>query len=274
MPNRAVSLLSALGLLFLSPLHLLPTNLALTLLPESAVVGKLQAGEVKQSQRQLAIENLFVRSGCATTEEKVTKSASDIICTLPGETTDSIVVGGHFDFVDDGGGRGIVDDWSGASLLVSLFQTLRQSPRHHTFRFVAFAKEEDGLDGSERFVKNLSAPERSSIKAFVNLECLGLSEPKVWASRANHRLLADLIQVAKAVQVPLQGINMDQIGADDDSHPFLNKRIPVFTVHSITQNTFHVLHSSQDRLAAVNSNFYYDAYRLLSVYLVYLDGAI
>jgi len=49
----------------------------------------------------------------------------------------TIVVGAHIDFSDSG--RGVIENWTGASLLPSLFEALRQSPRKHKFVFVGFS---------------------------------------------------------------------------------------------------------------------------------------
>jgi len=41
-------------------------------------------------------------------------------------------------------GDGVVDNWTGASLLSSLYQGLADVPRRHTFRFVSFSHGEYG----------------------------------------------------------------------------------------------------------------------------------
>lgn len=61
------------------------------------------------------------------------------------------------------------------------------------------------------------------------------------------------------------------MSGDDDTHPFLYKMIPVISIHSITQDTFAILHSSRDNIAAIHSDDYYNAYRLVAFYLAYLD---
>ena len=99
----------------------------------------------------------------------------------------TIVIGGHFDYADQG--KGIVDDWSGASLLPSLYQSLKEQKRKHTYVFVAFAAEERGLVGSTYFVKNLSTDQKASLRAFLNLECLGLTPVKVWITGRLRRWL-------------------------------------------------------------------------------------
>lgn len=67
-----------------------------------------------------------------------------------------------------------------------------------------------------------------------------------------------LIEVAGAVGVELQGVDVDAVG-DDDTHPFLNAKIPVIAIHSITQPTLSILDSPGDRLDPINLEDYYTA---------------
>ena len=246
-------------------------ELRLVLVPREVVLQRLQAGQVREKERQGTIAQLFNSAACETSLQRVDRSSSNVICTLAGKTTAEIVVGGHFDFVERG--EGIVDDWSGTSLLPSLYEALKGEPTKHTFKFVAFTEEERGLIGSTQFVRELTAEQRTDIKAFVNLECLGLAPPKVWVHRSTPTLLQDLAQIAKAVSIPVQGVDVDRVG-DDDTHPFLNKKIPVISIHSLTQETLPILHSPRDTIKAINTDYFYEAYRLVAFYLKYLDGQL
>jgi hypothetical protein len=227
----------------------------------------------KFRERRATIESLFHEVGCGSVvvQKFPFKDEPNITCTLSGDGVGSIVVGAHYDFANRG--IGAVDDWSGASLLASLYQSLSHTRRHHDFVFVAFAAEEHGLLGSKAFVKHLSADEHDRIRAMINLECLGLSRPAIWGSRADPKLMAAYLNVAKLLGVPPRSINADRVG-DDDSHPFKNAGIPVLTVHSITQETFRILHSPDDNLKALKADDYYQAYRLAAILLAYLDASL
>ena len=224
-------------------------------------------------KRKGALIALFREVGCEITEQRVrqSKAAGNLICTLAGETQDAIVVGGHYDFVTRG--RGAVDDWSGSVMLPSLYQSLKSLPRRHTYIFVAFSGEEEGLFGSKEYVKELSAEQRSSIRAMVNLECLGTTAPKVWASRADKRLLAAYVQVARALQIEPAAFNADKV-AMDDSFPFTDAKIPVLTIHSVTNDTYPLLHTARDNLTAIHPGDYYSAYHLAAMLLAFLDSAV
>lgn len=240
---------------------------------QDVIQQRLEMVQRKVSDRQRVLEDLFRQVGCADlTEQRVPGSKGpNIICAHNGAESEVITVGAHYDAA--GVGTGAVDDWSGASLLPSLYQSIETTARRHRFIFVGFSAEEKGLVGSKTYVKRLSDDDRVTIRAMVNLECLGVSLPKVWAHRADKGLLESYLRVAKALQVPAAEVNVEKIG-DDDSHPFLNAKIPVITIHSLTQETWPILHSKRDQLQAINPEDYYATYRLLATYLSYLDSSL
>jgi len=249
-------------------LRLRADGLRLDLVNPEILGERLREGDVDAKERQPLIERLFSEAGCEIARQPIDKKSANVICDLPGQTTTRIVVGAHFDFADEG--QGIVDDWSGTSMLVSLYQTLKSEVPKHSFEFVAFAGEERGLLGSNRYVKELGAGPSTMPEAFVNLECLGLTPPKVWVSRSSPVLVRPLIEVANAMHVSVSGVNVDRVG-DDDTHPFLSKKIPVISIHSVTQDKWAILHSTRDNVRAINFADFYDAYRLVAFYLDYLD---
>jgi Iap family predicted aminopeptidase len=230
---------------------------------------RLEAVQRDNHARRKTIEALFTNAGCdSLTVQPVSRSKEpNVVCTLGGGES-TIVVGAHFDAGH--AGMGAVDDWSGAALLPSLYQSLARHPRRHRFVFVAFAAEEEGLIGSRGYVKKLDKKGRAAIDAMVNLECLGVAAPSIWASRADKRLASAYIDVAKYLGQEPAGSNVEAVG-DDDSHPFLEAKIPVITFHSLTNQTWKILHSPRDTLQAIDPKQYYDAYRLVSLYLAYID---
>lgn len=225
--------------------------------------------------RRETLEGLFRDVGCAElTNQKVPGSKEpNVLCALPAQNggARTIVVGAHFDYADIG--NGAVDDWSGAVLLPSLYQSLAKHPRRHRFVFAGFAAEETGLNGSREYVKKLGKEGRPNVAAMVNLECLGLAAPTIWASRADKQLDKFYVAVAQSLRLTPTGVNIDNVG-DDDSHPFKDAKIPVISFHSVTQATLRILHSKDDDLEAIDPKHYYDAYRLASLYLAYIDSVL
>jgi Zn-dependent M28 family amino/carboxypeptidase len=193
--------------------------------------------------------------------------APNLICSLPGAMEAAIVVGAHFDLEE--AGDGVVDNWSGASMLPSLYQGIKVVPRRHTLRFVAFSGEEKGLVGSRAYVQQL-AKTHETTSAMVNLDTLGLTETEVWGNHADPNLLKLMSLAASTAKLPVSGMNVDQVGTTD-SEPFRAKKIPAITIHSLTSETLPILHSAKDRIEAIHKDEYYRTYRLVLVYLAVLD---
>jgi len=236
---------------------------------------RLRLVSSKDPEREQNLKETFQEAGCLgerLTEQPVKhERVPNLVCTESGTSSAVIVVGGHMDHVS--AGRGVVDDWSGASLLPSLFESLNKAPRKHTFVYIGFTDEEEGLIGSRFYVKHLSPEEAGKIRAMVNLECLGLTPTKVWAHHADPKLLQGLTNVAAAIHSTIQAVNVENIG-DDDADSFRAHNFPTITIHSVTQETLSVLHSPRDNFSAMNGDYYYESYRLIAAYLAYLDETL
>jgi hypothetical protein len=241
-----------------------------------AVEARLRSFSTDNSRRETLIRDWLAASGCTAanlSEETLDrKLPPNVICVLPGETEQVIVVGAHTDHVDSFG-DGVVDNWTGAVLLPALFYSLSGQPRHHTLIFVGFSAEEKGLVGSRYYADHLSDAQRAHIEAVVNFDSLGLGPTEVWSSRADKTLLDALNRVAMASKIPVTAMNPEN-GASADSESFARYQIPRITLHSVTKETWPVLHSARDTIAAVKMDDYYESYKLIAAYLAYLDGAL
>jgi len=260
--------------LLVVPAALFAAGLSFQAVKREVVEQRLASFSRDNTQREAILKKMFTELGCADhlTEEQVEHlKQPDLICVLPGRTNQTIVVGAHFDHVLVG--DGVVDNWSGASLLPSLYQGLRTEPRQHTFIFVAFTGEEKGELGSQAYVRHMSKDEVARTEAMVNMDTLGLGPTEMWLSHADPYLAAALRAVAKSLSLPLGVVNVDKVGSSD-SEEFARRKIPRITIHSVTQQTWPILHSSQDNMKAVHLDDFYDSYRLIEGYLVYLDGAL
>jgi hypothetical protein len=234
---------------------------------------RLEKVKTKAADRRVTLEAEFRDAGCNQIDSlKVPRSPlPDLICVLPAAAAHTILVGAHFDLAELG--TGAVDDWSGASLLPSLYQSLAGEPRRHRFVFVGFAAEERGLWGSKAYVKEMTAEARAGLSAMVNIDCVGMAPTTIWGNRSDPVLTAAYVKVARSLGLSPASMNVDRVG-DDDSHPFFNAKIPVASFHSLTQQNFRILHSVRDNLTAIDRQQYYDAYRLISLYLAYLDATL
>lgn len=233
------------------------------------VMGRLKDAPKGNSDRASELENMFREAGCQPIEQAVKGlHEPNVLCLLPGSSNSVIVVGGHLDHVEHGDGT--VDDWSGASMLPSLYQTLAGQRRTHSFLFLGFSGEEEGLVGSDYYAKHLRVDQRKQIAAMVNLECLGLTPTKVWTSHSDELLVRMLVAMAQWSHSPLAGVNVEGVGTTD-SESFARYKIPRITIHSLTQENLTLLHSKDDNFKAIKPGLYYDSYRLIASYLVLLD---
>ena len=182
-----------------------PAQVQFKKLPPESISTRLEAAPATQAERATYLREQFLAAGCESkniSDDKVAhQKLPNILCVLPGKSARQIVVGAHYDFVDVG--RGIVDNWSGASLLPSFVESLKVQPREHTFVFIAFTGEEGGLAGSKSYVSHLSKEQRQNINAMVNVDTLGLSATKVWASDSSKPLVNALFTVASSINSPL-----------------------------------------------------------------------
>jgi peptidase M28-like protein len=242
----------------------------------SAIERHLKSFSEKNGERESLIRKWLRESGCQDSnlsEQPLDrKLPPNVICLLPGETEEVIVVGAHTDHVE-GSGDGVVDNWTGASLLPSLLYSLSAHPRRHTFVFVGFTAEEEGLVGSAYYTDHLTPEQRSRIQAMVNLDSLGLGPTEVWESHADQALLDALASVAAASKLPVSPMNVENLGTAD-SESFARYHIARITLHSVTPETWPILHSPRDQLAAIKLNDYYDSYRLIAQYLACLDDVL
>ena len=241
---------------------------------QSVVGERLDAYVKKNKLREPAVHQLFEDAGCKgdnLAEQPVKhQNAPNLVCTLSGTNGHSIVVGAHFDLVERG--DGVVDNWTGAALLSSLYEGMAQQVRRHTFRFVAFTAEEQGMLGSQAYVKQIQAA-REPVSAMVNMDTLGLGETEVWISHADPRLVRLFDVALKTVGLKATGMDVERIGSTD-SESFRERKIPAITIHSLTQQTLRVLHSSDDRIEKVNRDAYYRSYRTILFYLAVLDAKL
>jgi putative aminopeptidase FrvX len=237
---------------------------------EELIEARLAKASTKNHERMLAIAEMFKEAGCEATQQQVKGSKEpNVVCVLPGKSEKQIIVGAHFDQVEEG--KGIIDNWSGASLLPSFYQSVKSQPREHTFVFVAFTDEEVDLIGSKFYVKQLTKDQLKNVVAMVNMDTLGLAPTEIWVSHADKKLVQLAATIAQAMKLPVTGVDVDAVGTTD-SEPFREKKIPAITFHSLTQDTLKVLHSKADNRDALKFQDYYSSYRLIAGYLAFIDG--
>jgi len=257
--------------------HLPAQPLRFAMVPEGVVLERLRRIERGgNGPRHDMLRTIFEEAGCKAPEledEKANGSKlPNLVCTLAGQSgEDIILVTAHFDKVR--AGAGAIDNWTGASLLPSLYESMSlEKARKHTFLFVGFSDEEAGLVGSRAWVAAHKNTNLGNIRAMVNIDSVASTAAPlyIWASRADPELARVALSIGKALRIPVEGMNADKVGLSD-SAPFRDKKVPVIDFHSLNNQTILLLHTIDDQLSAVNIDGYKSTYRFLAGYLKYLD---
>jgi aminopeptidase-like protein len=246
-------------------------ELKVVFIDKDKVATRLRSYQGTNKERQARLADFLRSAGCPAVEEQAVKKADapNVICRLPGSTDDVILVGAHLDYTGEGS-LGVVDNWSGASMLANLVESLSRSPRRHSFVFVGFTDEEKGLVGSTHYVERLRKSDLKKIRAMINLECIGMTPLKVEMERADKTLMAALSGVSRSMGRTLTAVNIGAVGISDAA-VFQSKRIPTLNLHSINQEKLALIHTSGDTLEAVSFDEYYSTYKVLATFLTYLD---
>jgi hypothetical protein len=83
------------------------------------------------------------------------------------------------------------------------------------------------------------------------MNTLGLAPTEIWVSHSDRRLTAALVYFAKLLNMPVSGMNIEQVGSTDSAQ-FAARKIPSITIHSLTQEAWkpRILHTAKDKISA------------------------
>lgn len=221
----------------------------------------------EDKNRLEAVKALFERAGMPSAEVTIDKykEVENFVWTKKGESAEKIVVGAHYDKVAEG--CGALDNWTGIVTLSHLYRTLKDMPLKKTLVIVAFGKEEKGLIGSRAMTKAISKEQAAEYCAMINIDSLGLSSPQVADNMSSKKLSQFAEDLAKEMKMPFAHASIE--GADSDSSPFIEKKIPAVTIHGMSNAWPTILHSGNDQASKVNPVSVYLGYRLT---LAMIDG--
>jgi hypothetical protein len=232
---------------------------------------EFQSVPCKNSDRLEAVKSLFQKMGATESEIVKTsyKHVDNIAIRKAGVADGTIVVGAHYDKVNDG--CGALDNWTGVVAVAHLFRSLKNAPLKRSVLFVGFGKEEEGLIGSHAMADALKKEDLLDYCAMINIDSLGLSAPQIMDNTSTPNLEALTEQIAKEMKIPFAHARISN--GDADSSSFLQKRIPAVTIHGMTNDWPKILHSNADQGSKVNPDSVYLGYRLTLALLSRLDAA-
>jgi hypothetical protein len=249
-------------------------------LSESVIRRRVEDAPSDRREREKRIKELFAEAGCGTgklNEQPLQGiEGENVICRLAGTTNQTIVVGANYDPME-------IDNWPGASLLPSLFQSLNRRQRSHTFVFVAFADNKGDLAGSQFFARQMAQSDLERTDAMIDLSALGFSPTKVSSAASDKKLVELFFRVIYALNEVASQVDISK-ALHVDSESFAALHIPQITIHSLThESVAALLPEPQEPEPGADAahldtrfqqNLYYKSYRLISGYLAYLDQTL
>lgn len=235
--------------------------------------GRMEKLPSTNPERAKFIIDLFKLGGAKDSDivlQDAGRGRNNIIVTKKGRTDRVIVVGGHYDQVSEGLGK--IDNGTGSTMVANLYQALNGTDTDATIVFIAFAREEEGLYGSQAYVKSLDKAKRSKIDAMINLDTLAVDGTFSWKNNSTRALLDRMAQVSRESGHAMKEDYLN--GGDADSSTFRDAGIPAVTIYGASQDViFDIIHSERDNMSAFNLQHYKNAYLLVLEAIKSLDRA-
>lgn len=218
--------------------------------------------EEGQRLKRLLDRGVAVRMRITTESQCRPVESANVVCTLPGNSEEKIVVGAHFDSWDIG--QGSVDNGVGTAVLFDVARILAAiSPRNErTIELVLFNGEEMGLWGSRRYVEMHSA---DRIAAMVNMDMTG--SPRGFSAMGNDHflpLLKELVAEMRGYEMSSGVIN--GIWTNSDHQPFMVAGIPTITpLGHLDRETVATYHDFGDTFDLVNKRYLSETAGVVSI---------
>lgn len=212
------------------------------------------------SERLKAVQTLFENLGAPSKDISIERrnGVKNIIVRKQGSSSELIVIGAHYDKVNDG--CGAIDNWTGIVTIAHIYKTLKDVELKKTVLFVGFGREEEGLIGSREIVKAIDKSQLYQYCAMINIDSLGLGVPHVESSISSAKLLVRASVLARQLQMPFHQSSILTI--DSDSSSFLARKIPAISILGLSSDWKRVLHTRNDQVASIDPINVFHGYRL------------
>lgn len=145
-----------------------------------------KGGQASATYIQSQLKQLGFTAQAIPFENRNKIVGQNIILEISGGNKDkAIIVGAHYDSVKMG--PGINDNATGVALLLALAEQIsKQKVKFGQTVYLAFwDSEEDGIGGSQAFVKQLSEKQLQGIKAYINVDMVGTKDPNILIADAD-----------------------------------------------------------------------------------------
>jgi len=161
-----------------------------------------------------------------------TRLSQNIIVTIPGQTSQKIIVGAHYDSWPT---PGAADNASGTALLLESAQRMLAADNYYTIVYIFFGAEEVGLLGSRHFVGRLTDEEESNIVLMINADSLIDGPYMIYGTAYNDNALPGANDITRRIDAIAYELSLDIIGhppasfLGSDQLPFLMRGHTIVT---------------------------------------------
>lgn len=271
-------------------------NITFLRLDLPVVEQRLQIPPVAVIDRVKTLHNQFRTAGCLpdqiVEQEVPGEESPNVICTLPGKTDGSIIIGAPLDYKSHGEEARV--QWGGVAMLPLLAESLNSAPHRYSLIFIAFAGHDHNFAGANFYLKQLTDDQRRAIRGMVDLDHIGRMSAQyayptpdttrqgavgrravMQAEQREPTVLTKVLPIAAgAVKLPQPPKENSDIGATD-ARVFQAAGITSIVIHSPSFTTVEINHTTirQER-TELDDKAYYDTYNMLCVYALFLDRAL
>jgi hypothetical protein len=260
--------------------------------PRPSIEEHLKLAQDVEAERVRTLRNLFQKAGCPQVVEQTVpeEKSPNLICILPGIEEGTILVGASLDYAAEDSKA--PTHWSALALLPLLAKSLAAVPHRSTLALAAFSGHDRGMRGATWYLRQLPDVQRRTTKAIVDLDSLGRT-PTVYALAHSDKALATWLQAAAQslklatpllVDASTPGLppqngqvtpKVEDLWAN--AKALAQEDIPAITIQSTPPALLPALRqdgSIPDLVTKTGFDMdaYDDTYRLLCVYVLYLDG--
>jgi len=226
-------------------------------------------------------------------ELRYTRISQNIVVTIPGQTSQKIIVGAHYDSWPT---PGAADNASGTALLLESTQRMLDADNYYTIVYIFFGAEEVGLLGARHFVGSLTYEEESSIVLMINADSLIDGPYMIYGTAYNDNALPGANDITRRVDAVAYELNLDILGhppasfLGSDQLPFLMRGHTIVTLMGLyrtelpgitgffgideSQFTRGVSHSQNDCVHFIENRWPGKIETSMSTFAVFLDALL
>lgn len=194
-----------------------------------------------------------------TTSKDSTVTGTNVLGFIDNKAQNTIVIGAHYDHLGYGGENslyrgekklihnGADDNASGVAVMLDLAQNLKNTNKKNNYLFIAFSGEEEGLLGSNYFVKHPTM-DLKNVNYMINMDMVGRLKPDSTLAVYGVGTSPRFKQVLYAANKNFKLIeNESGVGPSDHTSFYLND-IPVLHFFTGQHEDYHKPTDDADKL--------------------------